>query len=993
MTARHLLLSLFCLATLGAAAQVQQGRVRTISRPGRPAQPVAGATVSILGLPNAVVSDARGTFSFSRSGKKEGDAYTLMRVQKRDYELVDKGMVGRRFGYSSAVPLEIIMVSVAQKQADMQKIEERANQRAQQTYQKQIEELEQLRTEKQITEERYNQLLVELGDKYQNYLTLIEKLAERYAKTDYEGISDINRRILQAIEEADLERADSLIDSKGSFDEREQRLRERVAMNQKTAELLQQSQQAEERDRQDLADDYYNKYTILSARFQNDSAAAFLYRRAALDTTCVEWQLQAGLLGASAVADYQRAIGYYHCALRHSAQTDSVGSENAATAYWLMASDYEVLWQLDVALDYYQRALALIRTLYDANSAEMGMCYYGLASVYRGMGRYPEALENAQRALELEHDASEYNLLGGLYYDMGQYDQALDHYQQALQMSEAQDSAAHSVAIATLWQNIGDVYGKKGDHRKALDYTLRALQLMLRIRGHNHPTVASAYGHAGECYTNLNEYDAAEDCFRQSYDISRAIFGEDHPDVGMALRSLGELATHRGNLEQALQYQRRALSVFQKTLGEMSPETAHVYVHMGNTYQLLSDYPKAMECLGHALAIRQSLLDANHPDLAAVYLQMGNISIHRRQWAEAEDYFQHALDIRRKAFGEQSASVASCYEDLSKLCWQTERTEQAVDYASKAVAIMQAVDEHGMDMAHAYNTLSGAYSASGDYQQALQYQQQALTLMKQTLGEEHFNTATIYRNIGDLYLYMSDYVHAEPYILRSLELLRKALGDRHESVGRCYLSLTAVQSQKGDYAAALDYDVQAISILRERLGDSHPELAQYYDYAVRLCKQLGDASGCLRYLTEELHVQQAAGASQKDISQTLVQLYNTSVRMAEAADPESPAAATLRDVLRQLVFVARVDDDGDYEARRQGLDGEYLLLGYGDWRPQQPRHLLDVVDELRDQPKDVILLRQGQLLRHHFEGVAGLRLSLRMATPDELQQLAAHQAP
>ena len=89
-------------STICAMAQ-QQGIVRTLERPGKSSEALAGVTINVLEYPNAIVSKKDGKFSFSISGKRQGDSFTISRVQKKGYTLVDKQLKGRSYAYSSSV--------------------------------------------------------------------------------------------------------------------------------------------------------------------------------------------------------------------------------------------------------------------------------------------------------------------------------------------------------------------------------------------------------------------------------------------------------------------------------------------------------------------------------------------------------------------------------------------------------------------------------------------------------------------------------------------------------------------------------------------------------------------------------------------------------------------------------------------------------------------------------------------------------------------------
>ena len=208
---RILSIIMVMLATFGVSAQVQQGIVRTIGRPNQPGQALNGVTIRVRGTHNAVVTNANGNFEIMLTGKSDGDAFVLQQVQKQGYELRDRSILGRQMALSSRVPIEILMVSTAQLQADKQRIERNAYRRAEQNYQSRLTTLEQQLHDSQLTDTQYQQELHALQENYERYLALISDLADRYARTDYDQLDSIDRVINICIEEGDMDRADSLI--------------------------------------------------------------------------------------------------------------------------------------------------------------------------------------------------------------------------------------------------------------------------------------------------------------------------------------------------------------------------------------------------------------------------------------------------------------------------------------------------------------------------------------------------------------------------------------------------------------------------------------------------------------------------------------------------------------------------------------------------------------------------------------------------------------
>lgn len=192
-------------------AQTQPGYVKTQGRPNKPGVPLANVTIRMKGLMNAVISGADGKFSVLFPGKKNGDAIFLASIIKTGYELIDSDMKGRPLVFNTNVPIEIVMVSSAELEANRKRISENAYRKAEENFQRKLKQLEQQKAESEITLEKYRQEYQELIDRYEKYKDLIAGMADRYARTDYDHLDSIDREINICIEEGELEKADSLI--------------------------------------------------------------------------------------------------------------------------------------------------------------------------------------------------------------------------------------------------------------------------------------------------------------------------------------------------------------------------------------------------------------------------------------------------------------------------------------------------------------------------------------------------------------------------------------------------------------------------------------------------------------------------------------------------------------------------------------------------------------------------------------------------------------
>ena len=552
---------LFCVA-LCISAQ-QQGIVRTLERPGKPSEGISGATINVLEYPNAIVSKKGGKFSFTIDGKHQGESFTISRVQKKGYSLVDKQVKGRRFAYSSSVPIEIVMVADAQLENDKKRIEDKAYGRAKKDFDQKVAVLEKQLKEKTISEQEYRNKYDELNQNYNNYILLIDQMAERYATTDFKDLSEVNGETLECIENADLERADSLINTKGDFDKREQELNNKRALKEKSEQLSQQLEKDIEIELADLNQDFANKFYIHSAAYRNDSAAYYLERIVNLNPTSIGDIFYTASFIDGYLADYPRARKYYQMVLDQiNDNTDDEMHDVAGVACQRIGLTYDNQNESDKALEWHHKSLDLLTKMANPDSSDVAMTY---------------------------------TLIGRAYLNKEEYDKGLEYTLKGLQMRE-QAAQPDTAELAQSYNNLAILANRLNDNDKALEYHQKALDLRRQVFGENSQLAAFSHMNIGSFYYNtLHDKDKALEHLSKAYEVFHPQFGSAHPYTQSVLIYLGQIHQELGNFDQALECFQEYVHGMQQYYGAESYEAARSITHLANAYLLKGDSAHALE--------------------------------------------------------------------------------------------------------------------------------------------------------------------------------------------------------------------------------------------------------------------------------------------------------------------------------------------------------------------------------------------------------------
>ena len=720
-----ILISVLLLLSLSAAAQTQTGYVRTLERPHQASVGLEGVTVNILEYPNAIVTKKKGRFSFSIPGKKQGTSFTVSRIEKKGYTLVDKQLRGRRYAYSADVPLEIVMVSNQQLEKDKRQIEKKAIDKAKKNYEQQIASLEKQLQEQAITEQEHGEQLERLAQDYENYIGLIDKMAERYALTDYKGLSDINRRINECIENAELERADSLINSKGDFCQREQELRTQMELNRKAAEVLAQSQRDAEYKLNDLAQDYYNKYTIFAANYQNDSAAYYLERRANLsDTTNVEWLYDVACY-LKDIGNIDKAMSLFMRAHNQYVKSGAIDIRHALILETIADIYYIYNHNCERSVQYYTHAIDAFEKI-NYLHPHLVHCYDYLA-----LGLIVVQASNNKATTNDVNKALISSKIGGRY-DNDSIPPVF--FGSNIIMNRIIDSQTIDVENVYLGEVIA--FGND-DVKKLFNYYERALNKVDSVYGSDserYAKVQVAYGNALMRYSKDNEgKDRALKCYQTAYQVFTNIDSM-HPDLGDLYKSLAPIYLRiKKDTIAAINYYHKAIHIYSSLFGLHHPELSQIYDGLTGLYKTMNIFDQALDYGFLSIELKNRLYgpaisNRGNLTISSIYRDMGD-------YDKAIEY----LEVYRNLYEKNQLKSS---HNLSFF-----------DYSY-------------------YSELGDIYFLKKEYSNALEAYHRILDYYKAKSDSVSLSRWEDYGKMGYVIMFQGDTVMAVKYFIRSLELLQ-----------------------------------------------------------------------------------------------------------------------------------------------------------------------------------------------------------------------------
>ena len=312
-------------------------------------------------------------------------------------------------------------------------------------------------------------------------------------------------------------------------------------------------------------------------------------------------------------------------------------------------------------------------------------------------------------------------------------------------------------------------------------------------------------------------------------------------------------------------------------------------------------------------------------------------------------------------------------------------------------------------------SIASNYYRKEDYSASITYYQKALELSKTLFGNISEDAVTDMGKIADNYRIMGDYEKAIQYYESELHILNELeKKDCHES----YTNDELISFKKSEASKFLSEDDDDWDIISQQkhlcsmyIGDCYKELGDY-DKAIELYIQ--QISYRQKYYYNDCTVFREIGKSYLlkgepdsaivyfDKGLTIpkdfisIPVYEDkslkSIPLFYRIDDDmlallSDSSSTIYPkFFSGLVFVCHFYD-GDTPASQQGLIGDYVLLEFADWDQNTKVSLFDKNAELRGKPKDILIMKNGQITQHHFDNTIGARLEVNYVGEKEKQRI------
>ena len=739
------LFSLFLSISIAVYSQVQQGNVKTLGRPNQKGMALAGVTIRVKGIHNAILSKADGAFGMHI----QGQTYSLQQVQKQGYELLESSIIGRQYAYSSSVPLTIVMVSQKQLQEDIIRIENNAYNTAERNYKQKMSTLEAQKSKNKITIQQYQQQIHDLQDKFEKYQSLIAAVSEHYARTDYDNLDEEEKAINCCIENGELEKADSLM-RQNAYIQRLNNLLNNQSRGLKLSQSASDDMAAIIKQQEKDAEYLYQLYTIALARFDNEKARFYILTRAELDSTVFKWQKDAYEFLCEYQADYDEAEKYSNRSLA-LAKLDKEGNVlHKAESYNMVGTIWYYKGNLDAAQEMYEKSHEILsvnleephevtvetyaclgnvfssRSVKDFQASAFTQAAIDRTSMFK---YYEKALNICESIPNTSND-----MKASCYYCMAMactiegennnfqndkrdtfinfMSKAQSYYGKAVE--EWSKGKIYQGKIATCYLSMSQISYAQLDFTTTIEKIDSAYNLFKKVYGESHPMIAYCWNNIGSVYSSQDNDSLALSYYSKAYELRKTILGEGHPQTQNSFREVNRILNKMGgSLPDSLYHE----TIFKE-------------------YYQTKDYKKALESFTKAIRFLKKDSVANHHNLILTYETKALVEKWENEYDAAINDYESALSLRSERSEAESMETAVIYMWIGTMYFSLHDYQKAFKNLNKSYYIHKNIEsEPNLETSNVLEWLGKVQIMLKNYPRAIRYLEETLKIRKEILEE------------------------------------------------------------------------------------------------------------------------------------------------------------------------------------------------------------------------------------------------------------------
>jgi tetratricopeptide (TPR) repeat protein len=566
------------------------------------------------------------------------------------------------------------------------------------------------------------------------------------------------------------------------------------------------------------------------------------------------------------MGDYKRAERHFHMLLEYS----PADHPNTYHIYSYLGKLAHNQGDYQTSIHYHEKALEYLTKPNIYNTRDnIGQVYADTGASYHRLGHLDAALQYLTMAKNMQNSpkllSHTYNQLALVYRNKCENHLALEYFLKALHIDEEiLKINQYQPALATAYNNIGEIYSQLGDYDRALKFLDKALYIRLKGTVSTHTDLAAIYNNLGYVHYKKNQPEKALEVFEKALEIDTQALGDHHESLALTHNNISAIYRDMNDLSRALHHLETALRILLRSqAGENHFDVAAIQYNIGVLQLTLGNHTKALKMAQKALQNQLRLLPENHERLAHTYVLLSHIYQNQKNKTMALEYIEKAVEVARISILPHNPVQFEAFQSQFDLL---KNDSSYHDDQSPQIHVEFVESPNNLDLQHCLisnydeelrhlspddivqrlkllHQIGSIYSKKENYSMAMKYFNEAIELYLENSTSTRFCSLELETSIMAVYFSMSRVYYRQNNWTMSLHYLEKmhefALKQTRapEVLAEIYHCMGLSYKHQLDISMALYYLEMAVSTAKEVWPDDHPRV-QVYDYNLQQLKLL-----------------------------------------------------------------------------------------------------------------------------------------------------------
>lgn len=318
--------------------------------------------------------------------------------------------------------------------------------------------------------------------------------------------------------------------------------------------------------------------------------------------------------------------------------------------------------------------------------------------------------------------------------------------------------------------------------------------------------------------TDRSQYDQAIDLLGQNLNLLKK---QEASQVKIARTNniLGATYYNRGDLQKAQEYYMEAYKTYQQIEDGPSMVKNNLLFNIGLLHSGLGNHNEWKKYISESIVNIKALYEPDHPDLARPYSSLSGYFIANGMSDSALFYLEKSEEIIRNSYGEDDRGLVILYIQRARIYRLVGDYDQAMEYYQQAYGIL---DKNENTLGHQgrslYLNMGDLYRSLGEYELA---EKELLNLLDFAGIVHPTNMATYYSYLAEIQRLLLDYTESEKYYWKVFEIYEQNLAKNDHRRVDGYLGFGILLDSLKMYEEADQYYLEALRIAENNYGFHH----------------------------------------------------------------------------------------------------------------------------------------------------------------------------